>query len=57
MAAAMALNIQAIYHLSSIPCVVPQPVSFDMSRVPETETSGKDMDSEAEVRPRAAHQK
>ena len=43
--------------LSSTPCLVPQPVSFDMSRIPDTETSGKDMDSEAEVRPKTPHQK
>ena len=43
--------------VSSTPCVVPQPVSFDLSKIPEAETSGKDTDSEAEMRPRAPHQK
>ena len=37
--------------VSSTPCLVPQPVSFDLSRIPDTETSGKDIDSEAEVKP------
>ena len=41
--------------LSSTPCLVPQPVSFDVSRIPDSETSGKDTDSEAEVRPRTPH--
>ena len=37
--------------VSSTPCLVPQPVSFDLSRIPDTETSGEDTNSEAEVRP------
>ena len=43
--------------VSSAPCLIPQPVSFDLSRITETETSGKDMDIEAEVRPKTPHQK
>ena len=38
--------------VSSTPHVVPQPVSFDVSQIPNSKTSGKDTDSEAEVRPR-----
>ena len=41
--------------VSSTPHLVPQPVSFDVSRIPNSETSGKDTDSEAEVRPRTPH--
>ena len=37
--------------VSSTPHLVPQPVSFDLSGIPNTETSGKDTDSEAEGRP------
>ena len=41
--------------VSSTPRLVPQPVSFDVSQIPNSETSGKDPDSEAEVRPRTSH--
>ena len=41
--------------VSSTPCLVPQPVSFDVLQIPDSETSGKDTDSEAEVRPRTPH--
>ena len=41
--------------VSSTPHLVPQPVSFDVSQIPDSETSGKDTDSEAEIRPRTAH--
>ena len=41
--------------VSSTPRLVPQPVSFDVSRIPDSETSGKDTDSEAEIRPRTPH--
>ena len=41
--------------VSSTPCLVPQPVSFNVSQIPNSETSGKDTDSEAEVRPRTPH--
>ena len=43
--------------LSSSPCLVPQPVSLDLSRIPEMETFGKDINSEAEVRLKPPHQK
>ena len=43
--------------ISSTPQLVPQPVSFDMSRIPDSETSGKDTDSEAEIRLRTPHPK
>ena len=43
--------------ISSMPHLVPQPVSFDVSRIPNSETSGKDTDSEAEVRIRTSQQK
>ena len=43
--------------VSSTPHLVPQPVSFDVSQIPHSETSGKDTDSEAEVRPRTPHTK
>ena len=43
--------------ISSMPHLVSQPVSFDVSRNPNRETSGKDTDSEAEVRPRTPQQK
>ena len=36
--------------VSSTPCLVSQPVSFDLSGIPNTETIGKDTDSEAEGR-------
>ena len=39
--------------ISSTPCLVPQPVSFNVSRIPDIETSGKDTGSEAEARPMA----
>ena len=41
--------------VSSTPHLVPQPVSFDVSQIPDSETSGKDTDSEAEIRPRTPH--
>ena len=41
--------------VSSTPCMVPQPVSFDLSGISNTETSGKDTDSEAEGRPKAGN--
>ena len=41
--------------VSLTPHLVPQPVSFEVSRIPNSETSGKDTDSEAEVRPRTPH--
>ena len=41
--------------VSSTPHLVPQPVSFDVLQIPSSETSGKDTDSEAEVRPRTPH--
>ena len=41
--------------VSSTPHLVPQPVSFDVSRIPDSKTSGKDTDSEAEIRPRTPH--
>ena len=41
--------------ISSTPCLVPQPVSFDVCRIPNSKTSGKDTDSEAEIRPRNPH--
>ena len=37
--------------VSSTPCLVPQQVSFDLSQIPETKTSGNDIDSKAEGRP------
>ena len=43
--------------ISSTPHLVPQPVSFNVSRIPDSETSSKDTDSEAEVRPRTPQQK
>ena len=43
--------------LSSMPHLVPQPVSFNVSRIPNSKTSGKDLDSEAEIRPRSPHSK
>ena len=43
--------------VSSTPHLVPQPVSFDVSQIPNSETSGKDMDSKAEIRPRTPHVK
>ena len=41
--------------ISSMPHLVPQPVSFDVSRIPDNKTSGKDMDSKAEIRTRTLH--
>ena len=41
--------------VSSTPHLVPQPVFFDVLQIPNSETSGKDTDSEAEVRPRTPH--
>ena len=38
--------------VSSTSHLVPQPVSFDVLQIPNSETSRKDTDSEAEVRPR-----
>ena len=43
--------------ISSMPHLVPQPVFFDVSRIPNSETSGKDTDSEAELRLRTPHLK
>ena len=43
--------------VSSTPHLITQPVSFDVSQIPNSETSGKDTDSEAEVRPRTPHAK
>ena len=37
--------------VSSTPHLVPQPVSFNLFEIPDTETSGKDTDSEAEGMP------
>ena len=39
----------------SMPHLVPQPVSSDVSRIPNSKTFGKDTDSEAEIRPRTPH--
>ena len=38
--------------VSSMPSLVPQPVSFNVLRIPNSETFGKDTDSKAEIRPR-----
>ena len=43
--------------ISSIPHLVPQPVSFNVSRIPDSKTSGMDTDSEAKVRVRTPHKK
>ena len=43
--------------ISSTPHLVPQLVSFNVSRIPDIEKSGKDTDSEAQVRPRTPHYK
>ena len=43
--------------ISSMPQLVPQPVSFDVSRIPNSEASGKDTHSEAEMRLRTPHPK
>ena len=43
--------------VSSTPCLVPQPVSFNVSRMPNSETFGKDTEDEAEIRPRTLQQK
>ena len=40
---------------SSTPHLVPQPVSFGVSRIPDSKTSGKDTDGEAKIRPRTPH--
>ena len=37
--------------MSSTPHLVPQPVSFNLSEIPDTETSGKGTDSEVEGMP------
>ena len=42
--------------ISSMPCLVPHPVSFNVLRIPDSKTSGKDTDSEAEIRPRTPQQ-
>ena len=41
--------------VSSTPRLVPQPVSFNVLRIPDSETSAKDTDSEAEIRQRTPH--
>ena len=41
--------------VSSTHRLVPQPVSFNVLQIPDSETSGKDTDSEAEIRPRTPH--
>ena len=38
--------------VSLTPHLVPQPVSFHLSEIPDMGTSGKDTDSEAEMRPK-----
>ena len=43
--------------ISSTPHLVPQPVSKNVLRIPDIETSGKDTYNEAEIRPRTLHQK
>ena len=43
--------------VSSMPHLVPQPVSFNVLQIPNSETSGKDTDSKAETRPRTLYQK
>ena len=43
--------------VSSTPHLVPQPVCFDLSRIPDIETSWKDMDSKAEGRQVTPHHK
>ena len=43
--------------ISSVPSLGLQPVSFDMSRIPDSKTSGKDTNSKAETRPRTSHPK
>ena len=43
--------------VSSTPHLLPQPVSFNVSRIPGSKTSGKDTDDEAEIRPRTPQQK
>ena len=43
--------------ISSRPHLVPQPVSFNVSGIPDSKTSGKDTDSKAEIRPRTPHPK
>ena len=40
-----------------MPNLVPLPVSFNVSRIPNSKTSGKDTDSEAEVRVGTPHKK
>ena len=49
-----------VVRLGSIPStlhLVPQPVSFNVLRIPDSETSGKDTDSEGEVRVQIPHKK
>ena len=41
--------------VSSMPCVVPQPVSFDVSRISNSKTSRKDTNTEAEIRQGTPH--
>ena len=43
--------------ISSMPHLAPQPVSFDVSRIPNSETSGKDTGREVETRPWTPYQK
>ena len=43
--------------ISSMPQLVPQPVSFNVLQIPNSETSGKDTDSQVETRPRTPYQK
>ena len=43
--------------VSSTPYFIHQPGSFNLSGIPNFETSGKDMDSEAEGRPKTPHHK
>ena len=43
--------------ISSVPSLGLQPVSFDVSRIPDSKTSGKDTNSKAETRPRTSHPK
>ena len=43
--------------ISLMPHLVPQPVSFNVLRIPNSKISGKDTDSEAKVRMRTPHKK
>ena len=43
--------------ISSTPHLGLQPMTFNLSTVPDIETSGKDMDSKVEVRPKTPHEK